>query len=186
VGAGNSSGHPEQAFRPTRSDPSLGDPSALSSLQPRRTSGSLSRDTPKQFDPSVHPSDDRERRRSPSHRTIRMDRAVPEFHRTMKARSGRAAGQRPRRVSAPTGPNTTRFTMPCDWPRPIATELERECLGHDQHLPVKTNPHTSAVNRTRAVPFDAPAPPPHDPASTPTRFIEPRTRFPHTEGGTAP
>jgi hypothetical protein len=56
--------------------------------------------TPKQFDPWVHPSDDAGR---VSARMIRVDRAVPEIHHTMTAAQAKPQVSGPDEFSAPTG-----------------------------------------------------------------------------------
>jgi hypothetical protein len=104
VGAGNSSGHAEQAFRPTRSDPSRCRPSALSWLEPRRTSGSLK---PRILrNSSIRGSTRQTIARGAgrfSDGTIRVDRAVPEIHHTMTATRAKPQLSGPDEFSAPTG-----------------------------------------------------------------------------------
>jgi hypothetical protein len=118
VGAGNSSGHPEQAFRPTRSDPSLGDPSAPSSLQPRRTSGSLK---PRILRNSSIPGSTRKTiargAGRVSDRMIRVDRAVPEIHHTMTAAWAKPQVSGPDEFSAPTPQDHPLPTPPHRRPR---------------------------------------------------------------------
>jgi hypothetical protein len=61
VGAGNLSGHPEQAFRAASSDPSRCRPSALSSpVAPTNEPDHYGGEYPEQFDPWAHPPRSRE------------------------------------------------------------------------------------------------------------------------------
>jgi hypothetical protein len=98
VGAGNSSGHAEQAFRPTPSDPGDAARPRRARSNPENEGIAQAANTPKQFDPRVHPSDDRARCRARQ----RLDDSGgsrssgdPSHH---DRRSGKAAGQRPGRV----------------------------------------------------------------------------------------
>jgi hypothetical protein len=110
------SGHAEQAFCGTGSDSSRCGPSAPSSPEPRRISGSLKPPKPRNgsISESTRPTVARcaERVRD---RTIRVDRGVPEIHHSLTAGGAKPQVTGPDEFSAPTrcrAPRVCRATCP--------------------------------------------------------------------------
>jgi hypothetical protein len=153
VGAGNSSGHPEQAFRAASSDPSRCRPSALSSPgSPDERAGLLRRGDPERFDPRVHPL-----RRARCRARQRQDDSGgsrttgdPSHH---ARRSGKAAGQRSGRVF---GTHRSRTRTRNGGPAPSAANCATAPSSGTAETSNGSSPNTSSTT-TRTAPTAASA-----------------------------
>jgi uncharacterized protein (TIGR00369 family) len=150
VGAGNSSGHPEQAFRAASSNPSRCRPSALSS--PGAPTNEPDRYGKETRNSSIRGSIRPVARGAErvSDRTIRVDRAPPVIHHTMRAAQAKPQVSDPDEFSAPTCDLTGRQRDQLDWiaqtdPRLWRAYLRKEGLRYV--FAVKGNDGKIALDR---------------------------------------